>query len=105
MSSWLRGEVTILQNKAGTLLGDAKADTLVPLGQLVEILNCKVHWSKGRLTVIHPVHGRLRVRVRDFCPELAEHEALKLIAELEQKRLDDMSDAVKESTGAKGGRV
>ena len=87
--------MTLLQNKGGTLLGDRAADTLVPLGQLVEILNCKVHWAKGRLTVIHPVHGRLRVRVRDFCPELAEHEALKLIAELEQKRLDDMTNTMK----------
>ena len=90
-----QGEVTLLQNKGGTLLGERAADTLVPLGQLVEILNCKVHWAKGRLTVIHPVHGRLRVRVRDFCPELAEHEALKLIAELEQKRLDDMTNTMK----------
>eukprot|EP00439_Symbiodinium_sp_Y106_P070347 s1173_g12.t1 len=89
------GEVTLLQNKGGTLLGDSSADTLVPLGQLVEVLNCRVHWTKGRLTVLHPVHGRLRVRVREFCPELAEHEALRLIAELEQRRLDEMGSTMR----------
>ena len=90
-----QGEVTLLQNKGGTLLGDSSARTLVPLGQLVEVLNCRVHWTKGRLTVLHPVHGRLRVRVREFCPELAEHEALRLIAELEQRRLDEMSSTMR----------
>ena len=50
-----QGEVTLLQNKGGTLLGDSSARTLVPLGQLVEVLNCRVHWTKGRLTVLHPV--------------------------------------------------
>ena len=90
-----QGEITLLQNQAGTLIGEDRTDTLVPLGQLVEVLNCKVHWTKGRLTVVHPVHGRLRVQVRDYCPELAEHEALRLIAELEQRRLEEMSDSVK----------
>ena len=90
-----QGEATILQNQAGTLIGEDRAETLVPLGQLVEVLNCKVHWTKGRLTVLHPVHGRLRVKVRDFCPELAEHEALRLIAELEQKRLEEMGETVR----------
>ena len=90
-----QGEVTILQNKAGTLIGEDRADTLVPLGQLVEVLSCRVHWTKGRLTVVHPVHGRLRVKIRDYCPELAEHEALRLIAELEQKRLEEMGETVR----------
>ena len=88
------GETTLLQNEAGTLIGEGQCDTLVPLGQLVEILGCKVRWTKGNLVVTHPVHGKLRVRVRDYCPELAEHEALKLIAELEEKRLNELNNLV-----------
>ncbi|CAE7296203.1 GIP, partial [Symbiodinium sp. KB8] len=88
------GETTLLQTEAGTLLGDNAAETLVPLGQLVEVLGCTVQWSKNRLVVTHPVHGRLKVQVRDFCPQLAEQQALKLIAELEEKRLRDFNKAV-----------
>ena len=88
------GETTLLQTEAGTLIGEGQCDTLVPLGQLVEILGCKVRWTKGNLVVTHPVHGKLRVRVRDYCPELAEHEALKLIAELEEKRLSELNSLV-----------
>ena len=88
------GETTLLQTEAGTLLGDSAAETLVPLGQLVEVLGCTVQWSKNRMVVTHPVHGRLKVQVRDFCPQLAEQQALKLIAELEEKRLRDFNKAV-----------
>ncbi|CAE7319100.1 GIP [Symbiodinium sp. CCMP2592] len=89
------GETTLLQTKSGTLLGDASAETLVPLGQLVQILGCTVRWSKNRLIVNHPIHGRLKVQVRDYCPQMAEHEALRLISELEEKRLIKMNNTVK----------
>ncbi|CAE7711468.1 GIP [Symbiodinium sp. CCMP2592] len=89
------GETTLLQTKSGTLLGDASAETLVPLGQLVQILGCTVRWSKNRLIVNHPIHGRLKVQVRDYCPQMAEHEALRLISELEEKRLMEMNNTVK----------
>ena len=88
------GETTLLQTESGTLIGEGQCDTLVPLGQLVEILGCKVRWTKGNLVVTYPVHGKLRVRVRDYCPELAEHEVLKLIAELEEKRLSELNSLV-----------
>ena len=101
------GETTLLQNEAGTLLGESTAETLVPLGQLVEVLGCSVRWTKNKLVVVHPVHGRLKVQVRDFCPELAEHEALRLIAELEEKRLRELNTAVQslELKVAQSGRV
>ncbi|OLQ12391.1 putative transposon protein [Symbiodinium microadriaticum] len=102
-----QGETTLLQNEAGTLLGESTAETLVPLGQLVEVLGCSVRWTKNKLVVVHPVHGRLKVQVRDFCPELAEHEALRLIAELEEKRLRELNTAVQslELKVAQSGRV
>eukprot|EP00439_Symbiodinium_sp_Y106_P072982 s3287_g13.t1 len=101
------GETTLLQNAAGTLLGDGSSDTLVPLGQLVQILGCSVRWNKNRLIVNHPIHGRLKVQVRDYCPQLAEHEALRLISELEEKRLMEMNNTVKalEMKVAQSGRV
>ena len=75
------------QNPGGTLLGEEGSDAILPLGKLVRLLNCEVHWNPRSLVIKHPEFGKLRVRVRNDCPEVVETEGLRIISELEQKRL------------------
>ena len=84
------------QTAAGTLLTEEKghSQAIVPAGALVEQLGCSISWKKGKIVVTHPVHGRLQVRIRNGCPVLAETEALRLIEELEMKRLQELEDQV-----------
>ena len=83
------GEAVLHQNPGGTLLGEPKSSssTLLPMGQLVQVLGCSIKWTPKKLMVHHPIHGALKVRVNHFCPEMAEAEALRLIAELEEIRV------------------
>ena len=46
-----------------------------------------LNWTQKGLTLHHPRFGVIRVNVRNGCPQVAEANALKLIAELEAKRL------------------
>ena len=63
-------------------------------GQLVTLLGCEIKWTQSRLTVLHPVHGRLRVRLRGNCPVLPVTQALTLIGELEQARVRQFQKTV-----------
>ena len=80
---------SLRQNAGGTILSDApSAQTILPLGALVRELGCSVKWSRKGLTLRHPAYGVLRTQIRGGCPQLAEAEALRLISDLEQKRLE-----------------
>ena len=58
--------VTLAQNRAGTLLATKSTDQdlaspIVPLGSLVQDLNCKLTWSRKRgLEIMHPIHGVIK---------------------------------------------
>ena len=82
------------QTSGGTLLGKEGSEAIVPMGQLVKLLGCKVSWTPSRLTVVHPVHGRLQVRLRGNCPVVPTSQALALIAELEQARMKEFERTV-----------
>ena len=76
------------QNEAGTLLtAEDSTQIILPLGALVQELGCDFKWTQKGLTLHHPKFGTIRVNVRNGCPQVAEANALKLIAELESKRL------------------
>ena len=47
------------------------------------------------MKLIHPVHGALKVAIRNKCPEIAVSEALSLIRELELKELERLNSQVK----------
>ena len=85
-------EVTLAQNRAGTLLAkkaspDDLVSPIVPLGSLVQDLNCELTWGKRRgLEIRHPTHGTIRPKVIGQCPLIGEAQALELIRELEEKR-------------------
>ncbi|CAE7291385.1 GIP, partial [Symbiodinium microadriaticum] len=84
------------QTRGGTLLGDNTSEAIVPMGQLVSLLGCKVSWTPSRLIVIHPLHGRLRVRLRGQCPVVPISQAMTLIAELEEARIKEFKKTVED---------
>ena len=83
------------QTSEGTLLSEGGSQApIIPMGQLVTLLGCQIKWTQSRLTVIHPVHGQLRVRLRGNCPVLPVAQALTLISELEQARVREFQKTV-----------
>ena len=90
-------ETTLKQNPGGTLLNeDLESSPILPMGQLVTLLGCSVHWTPSRLVVQHPVHGKLRVRMKGFCPVLPVSQALELISELEAARLKRFENSIED---------
>ncbi|CAE7275724.1 GIP, partial [Symbiodinium microadriaticum] len=90
-------EIMLRQNPGGTLLnGEPEGSPIIPMGQLVTLLGCSVHWTPSKLVVHHPVHGRLRVRMKGFCPVLPVSKALELISELEAARLKRFEDSIED---------
>ena len=88
-------ERSILQTREGTLLcEDGSEPPLVPMGQLVSLLGCTVKWTPSKLVVQHPVHGKLSVKIRGHCPVIPVGQALGLIAELEQARMQEFEKTV-----------
>ena len=88
---------SLLQNRGGTILTEGPSQPIVPLGSLVNQLGCTVSWTPSRLTVKHPVFGKLRVKVRFGCPVVTEARALELIQQLEEKRLSKLRSQVVET--------
>ena len=95
-------ERSLSQTGGGTLLGDEGSEAIVPMGQLVRLLGCKISWTPSKLTVVHPVHGRLQVRLRGQCPVMPVSQAMTLISELEEARIREFEKTVRrlEDTGA-----
>ncbi|CAE7497148.1 RE1 [Symbiodinium sp. CCMP2592] len=96
--------VTLKQNKAGTLLPTTDAEnaqdlsTILPMGALVQTLGCELSWSKKNgLRIVHPQFGTLKTVVRGNCPLLGETQALDLIHQLEQKKLQELREATAET--------
>ena len=98
------GKVIVLkQNKAGTLMprsldaGEKIPTTILPIGELVDCLGCSLQWTKRNgLVVEHPEHGVLATQVSGNCPMIGETQALQLIQELEERKLEQLRGHVKE---------
>ncbi|CAE7845141.1 GIP, partial [Symbiodinium necroappetens] len=96
--------VVLQQNQAGTLLptttgrNPQDVSTILPLGALVQSLGCELTWTrKGGLKIVHPQFGTLRTVVRGNCPLLGETQALELIHQLEQRKLQELKKATAET--------
>ncbi|CAE7317847.1 GIP [Symbiodinium sp. KB8] len=80
------------QTTSGTILTEPDAEPpqpIIPLGQLTEVLGCRVHWTKGACKVVHPTIGALKVRLRNGCPEVVcQAQAMELVMELEKRMLE-----------------
>ena len=89
--------VGLKMNEAGTILVPCASRTsasssapIVPLGALVAQLGYTMTWGTNRCRLEGKNGEILHLRVREGCPEITEHEALKLIAQLEDKRLEEL---------------
>ena len=89
--------VDLRMNTAGTILvprgslTSAKATTpIVPLGALVSQLGYTMTWGNTKCRLEGRNGEVIQLKVREGCPEITEHEALKLIAQLEDSRLKDL---------------
>ena len=94
----LAGGVTRVmeQNSSGTILVEPGSQPIVPVGALIQELGCSLTWSGKKATLVHPLHGKIPLRVRQGCPILAETRALELIHELEEAKLAKFNTEVEE---------
>ena len=92
------GEVVDLKmNAAGTILVPRNSLTsatsttpIVPLGALVSQLGYTMTWGTTKCKLEGRNGEVIQLRVREGCPEITEHEALRLISQLEDNRLKDL---------------
>ena len=112
---WLKSsEVTVILagnhrlimriTEAGTLLMPFKrvgvdgeslqAQTIVPMGQLIKTLGYTMVWGPDICYLESPEGHRMQLQVDNGCPQLCELEALSLIARLEDRRLEELSNSV-----------
>ena len=83
------------QTPTGSIIVDPQvqheAQTIVPFGKLIEVLNCTVRWTRSGLYLHHPKLGRIRTRIKSGCPEMTDAgQAAAIIAELEMKKVDEL---------------
>ena len=68
--------------------------TIVPMGQLISTLGYTMVWSPDGCVLTSPDGQALRLHVEAGCPQLCEMEALSLIARLEDRKLEQLGNAV-----------
>ena len=98
-------EVTLAQNRGGTLLATSAASgeavPIVPLGSLVQDLGCDLTWTRRKgLEIKHPNHGVIKPRVVGKCPLVGEACALDLIRELEELKVAELEMATARTANA-----
>ncbi|CAE7297463.1 unnamed protein product [Symbiodinium microadriaticum] len=67
--------------------------TIVPMGQLISTLGYTMVWGPEGCVLTSPDGQALRLNVEAGCPQLCEMEALSLIARLEERKLEQLSNA------------
>ncbi|CAE7228392.1 unnamed protein product [Symbiodinium sp. CCMP2456] len=92
----LAGEnrVKMDQTKTGTILGGKDAQPIVPLGTLVKSLGYEFAWDRRGCRLRHPTKKEIKVYTRSTCPEIMQCDALRLIAELEQAKIDETMESL-----------
>ena len=93
------------QNIQGTVLiendGRQTVQPIVPLGAVIEELDCCLSWQRGSFQLRHPEKGLLKVKLVNNCPEIKAKDALALIKELENKHMMTLSRQVENGIGVK----
>eukprot|EP00439_Symbiodinium_sp_Y106_P015157 s5414_g2.t1 len=86
------------QNLHGTVLvennGTNSVQPIVPLGAVIEELDCSLQWKKGEFQLRHPTKGVMKVKLVNNCPEIKAKDALSLIKELETKHMMTLCNQV-----------
>ncbi|CAE7623069.1 unnamed protein product [Symbiodinium sp. CCMP2592] len=96
--------IGLRMNAAGTILVPINSRTsamstapIVPLGALINQLGYTMTWGKTKCK-LEGKNGEVMVlRVREGCPEVTEQEALKLISELEDVRLQELRENTRDT--------
>ena len=79
--------VRLKMNTEGVMVTSSQqVEPIVPMGVLVEELQCRLDWNPQGLQVSHPTRGVLPVDSTNGCPQIPRKLALDLIKEIEQKR-------------------
>ena len=65
-----------------------RAQTIVPMGQLIKTLGYSMSWTPEECVLTSPEGERIPLQTDGGCPEIKEMEALSLIARLEDRKLD-----------------
>ncbi|CAE7422884.1 unnamed protein product [Symbiodinium sp. CCMP2592] len=96
--------ISLRMNAAGTILVPINSMTaasstlpIVPLGALVSQLGYTMTWGKTKCKLEGKNGEVIVLRVRDGCPEVTEQEALKLISQLEDARLEELRENTKDT--------
>ena len=96
--------ITLQQNRAGTPMPTSQSTpaqetaTMLPMGALVQQLGCELTWTRrGGLKITHPEFGVLKTVVKGNCPLWGEAQALSMIHQLEQKKLQELKKATAET--------
>ena len=71
-----------------------KAQTIVPMGQLIETLGYSMTWTPQSCFLTAPDGTRIPMKTESGCPEISELEALSLIARLEDRKLDLLNNEI-----------
>ena len=74
--------------------GGVQAQTIVPMGQLIQTLGYTMVWSKDSCYLESQEGERVPLQVTGGCPQLQEMEALSLIARLEERKKEELDNAV-----------
>ncbi|CAE7771761.1 ycf43 [Symbiodinium sp. CCMP2456] len=69
-----------------------KAQTIVPMGKLIETLGYTMVWSPDECTLQSPEGRRIPLQVTGGCPQMCEMEALSLIARMEDRKLERLEN-------------
>ena len=100
----LAGSHTLVMRitESGTLLmpykksdceqGEMRAQTIVPMGQLIKTLGYTMVWSPEECYLSDEAGHKLPLQVSGGCPQLTELEALSLIARLEDRKLEQLQN-------------
>ena len=90
--------VSLRMNEGGTLLvpstGREGTAPIVPLGSLVQQLGYTLEWNSKKCRLVGRAGDVHHLRVRNGCPEVAECQALNLIARLEEEKLSSLKTNV-----------
>ena len=69
-----------------------QAQTIVPMGGLIETLGYTLVWSPDECMLQSPEGAQIKLQVQGGCPQMCELEALSLIARLEDRKLENLNN-------------
>ena len=82
-------QVAMKMTKSGVMIVEDKendVEPIVPLGLLTGSMGYAAEWRDGHMKLTSPSGREVKVIVRNGCPQILRHEALKMIKEIEERQ-------------------